>query len=215
MKKILYTAMLVCAIIFIFGCSKKKTVDEVEINNTEKVLQIVNEFKSFSAKAKVTYYLEDKEAEFTMLQDGTIDGRYKIEIIEPEGLVGNITYNDGASIYHINDKRSKQAYVSANDYPERVEILLSSFIDNYKNKTKEFSKIGEATEGQYIILEGVVDGETTYIAKEQLVLDSKTYKPIMLTIFKSNGEKFVTVEYLEVHYNPTFEVNYFTPIKNN
>ncbi|MFV0394460.1 MAG: hypothetical protein ACK5LC_08695, partial [Coprobacillaceae bacterium] len=74
-------------------------------------------------------------------------------IIEPEGLVGNTTYNDGESIYHINNTRSKQAYVSANDYPERVEIMLSSFMNNYRNKTKEFSKIGEATEGQYIVLD--------------------------------------------------------------
>ncbi len=215
MKKVILLALLLFTFIFITGCNKKNTVEEIEINNTDKILKIVNEFQSFSAKAKVTYFLKDSEVQFTMLQDGTVDGKYKIEIVEPESLLGNTTYNDGSNIYHINNNRSKQAYVSANDYPERVEILLSSFMVNFRDNTKEFSKIGEATEGQYIILEGVVEGETTYIAKEQLIINSNTYKPIMLNIFKSNGEKFVTVEYIEVQYNPRFEMNYFTPIKKN
>ncbi len=215
MKKIIVLALLVCTATFVFGCRKNTTTEVAEINKTEQVLQIVKEFEGFSARARVTYYLEEKEVVFTMLQDGTMDGKYRIELLEPEGLVGNVTYNDGTSIYHVNASRSKQAYVSANDYPERVEILLSSFVENYRNKTKDFSKIGETSDGQYIVLEGVIEGETTYIAKEQVVVDANTYKPIMLNIYKSNGEKFVTVEYIEVHYNPTFNPEYFTPIKSN
>ncbi len=215
MKKVFFSILIICTYIFICGCNIQRNGEEVEINKTEEVLQIVEEFTGFSAKAKVTYYIEGKEVIFTMLQDGTIDGKYRIELLEPEGLLGNVTYNDGESIYHVNVNRSKQAYVSANDYPERVEILLSSFIANYRENTKEFSKIGEATEGQYIVLEGVVDGSTTYLAKEQLIIDSITYKPIMLNIYSESGEKFVTIEYIEAHYNPTFEDAYFTPIKSN
>ncbi len=214
MKKIIFLMLLIYPVLLLSGCINT-TKNEEEINKTEEILKIVKDFEGFSAKAKVTYYLDEKEAQFTMLQEGTVDGKYRIEILEPEGLLGNTTYNDGESIYHINANRSKQAYISANDYPERVEILLSTFIENYRNKTKEFSKIGETSNGQYIVLEGVVEGTTTYIAKEQVIIDSNTYKPIMLNIYREDGEKFVTVEYIEVHYNPTFEVGYFTPIKSN
>ncbi len=215
MKKIIVLILIFCSVTFISSCRRSSLSEDVEVNKTEQVLQIIKDFEGFSAKARVTYYLEEHEVSFTMLQEGTLDGKYRIELLEPEGLVGNVTYNDGKSIYHVNANRSKQAYVSANDYPERVEILLSSFIDNYRNKTKDFSKIGESSDGLYIVLEGVIEGETTYIAKEQVVVDANTYKPIMLNIYKSSGEKFVTVEYIEVHYNPTFETEYFTPIKSN
>ncbi len=215
MKKIVFSLIVICVLVFIFGCSKNTQEEKVEENKTDKVLQIIEDFNGFSAKARVTYFIDGKEVNFTMLQDGTVDGKYKIEIIEPEGLGGNVTYNDGDNIYHVNTNRSKQAYVSLNDYPERVEILLSSFVNNYRNKTKSFSKIGEATEGQYILLEGVIDGQTSFISKEQLVIDSNTYKPIMMNIYTTSGDKYVTIEYLEVEYNPTFEETYFTPIKSN
>ncbi len=241
MNKAVFSIFVMCICIFLFGCSKQiDEQDKKEVNKTEDVVKLVNEFTGYSAKTKVTYYFNDNDIEnktikenktinenqitkenkttvqntFEMSQDGVIDGRYKIVLTAPEGLVGNTTIFDGNSIYHFNSKRSNQTYVSASEYPERVEILLTSFIDNYKNKTSEYSKIGELTSGQYIVLEGVIDGSNTYFAKEQLILDSATYKPLKLNIYTSSGEKFVEVEYLEFTYNPNFDEAYFTHSKN-
>ncbi len=215
MKKAIFSLFVMCICIFLFGCSKtnEKAVEEKEVNKTEEVIKLINDFNGFSAKVKVTYFIngvEPSENIFEMKQDGVIDGRYKIELTSPEGLVGNTTTFDGTSIYHTNAKRSKQTFVSANEYAERVEILLTSFIDNYKNKTSEYSKIGELTNGEYIVLEGVVDGSNAYFAKEQLIIDGLTYKPLKLNIYTSTGEKFVEVEYLEFVYNPTFDNTYFS-----
>ncbi len=215
MKKTIISIFVICSFIFLFGCStqNEEPVRE-EINKTDEVVKIINEFTGFSAKAKVTYFFNDNgtttENTFEMLQDGVMDGRYKIEVTAPEGLVGNVTLFDGESIYHSNPKRSNQTYVSANEYDERVEILLTSFIDNYKNKNNQYSKIGELTDGEYIVLEGVVDGANTYFAKEQLVINGTTYKPLKLNIYTSTGEKFVEVEYLEFTYNPVFNDTYFS-----
>ncbi len=215
MKKVILALFVVNISIFLFGCSKqKKEPVKEEVNKTEEVIKLVKEFNGFSAKTKVTYFLNNNstttENTFEMLQDGVIDGRYKIEVTAPEGLMGNVTLFDGESIYHSNAKRSNQTYVSANEYDERVEILLTSFIDNYKNKNNEYSKIGELTNGEFIVLEGVVDGSNAYFAKEQLILDGLTYKPLKLNIYSSTGEKFVEVEYLEFTYNPTFDATYFS-----
>lgn len=214
MKKILFSLLVMCFCLYIAGCAKQEKEPEVEeVNKTEEVVKLVNDFTGFNAKTKVTYFNGEEQNTFEMLQEGTVDGKYKIEITAPEGLVGNTTYNDGESIYNANSTRSSQILVSANDYPERVEILASSFIKNYRDKTKEFSKIGETTDGQYIVLEGVIDGSTTYMATEQLIIDINTYKPIKLDIYTSTGDKFVEIEYLEFNYNPQFEEGYFTPIK--
>ncbi len=217
MKKAFFSLFVMCICLVLFGCSKQKneTVEE-KVNKTDEVIELINDFTGYSAKVKVTYYLnatETSENTFEMKQDAVIDGRYKIELTAPEGLVGNTTTFDGTSIFHTNPNRSKLTYVSANEYPERVEILLTSFIDNYKNKTKEYSKIGELTNGEFIVLEGVVDGSNAYFAKEQLVIDGLTYKPLKLNIYTSSGEKFVEVEYLEFMYNPTFEETYFSQPK--
>ncbi len=212
-KGILLLLVMVC--IFLFGCSKEKEEPvKEEVNKTEEVIKLINEFKGFSAKTKVTYYFKNNdtttENTFEMMQEGVIDGRYKIEVTAPEGIAGNVTLFDGESIYHSNPKRSNQTYVSANEYDERVEILMTAFINNFKNKNNEYSKIGELTNGEYIVLEGVVDGSNTYFAKEQLILDGRTYKPLKLNIYNSTGEKFVEVEYLEFTYNPTFDDTYFS-----
>ncbi len=215
MKKVIFSICVMCFCLFLYGCEKQNEEPiKEEVNKTEEVIKLVNEFKGFSAKTKVTYYFNNNgtttENTFEMLQDGVIDGRYKIELTAPEGVVGNITLFDGKSIYHSNAKRSNQTYVSANEYNERVEILLTSFINNYKNVNNEYSKIGELTNGEYIVLEGVVNGSNTYFAKEQLILNGSTYKPLKLNIYTSTGEKFVEVEYLEFTYNPTFDDTYFS-----
>ncbi len=212
MKKIIISIFLICIAIFAVSCNEKIEEVEPEVNKTDEVLKYINNLQSYNAKVKVTYF-NDEPVEFEMIQDATKEGKYKIEIVQPDGLVGNISYNDGESIYQVNQNRSSKIYTSANDYPERVEILLTSFINNYVEKTKEFSKIGEHNNGEFIILEGVIDGSNTFFAKEQLVLDANTYTPIKLDIYNANGEKSVEVEYLEFNYNTTFEENYFTPIQ--
>lgn len=214
MKKAVFSLFVMFICIFLFGCSRQKDEEiEKEINKTEEIIKLINDFNGYSANVRVTYFLESSENSdntFEMKQDGLMDGRYKIELTAPEGLVGNTTTFDGTSIYHTNPTRSKQAYVSANEYPERVEILLTSFVANYKEKQNEYSKIGEISNGEYIVLEGIIDGSNAFFAKEQLILDGMTYKPLKLNIYTSRGEKFVEVEYNEFTYNPVFEDTYFS-----
>ncbi len=210
MKKIVILITLIFVTI-LSGCSKKE--EEIpEVNKTDEVLRYIKELKTFKAKVKVTYFTNTSEQVFEMTQEGDIDGRYKIEILKPENLAKNISMNDGESLYQINEQRAKKIYVSANDFPERVQILLTSFLNNYINNTDGFSKIGELNNGEIIILEGSIPGENTFFATEQLTLDGDTYAPIKLDIYKTDGSKFVEVEYLEFGYNPSFGENYFTPI---
>lgn len=211
MRRLIFSLLILC--IITIGCSSGNKEEKVEVNKTDEVIKLIEDFEGFTANCKVTYYYEDKDVTFEMIQNGTIRGEYKIEITAPETLIGNTTYNDGESIYIINTNKSNQMYVSANDYPQRVQILLSSFVDNYKNKTSDFSKILEENSSNLILLEGVIDGENSFFATEKLTLAGDTYKPIKLDIYTNEGEKIVEIEYLDFVYNPQFEANYFTPIQ--
>lgn len=213
-KYIFLLCALLITLLLLLGCGIKTNEEEKEkINKTDEVVKLLEDFNGFNAKVKVTYFLGEEEVIFEMLQDGTIDGKYKIEITSPEALLGNTTYCDGESIYNVNLNKSSQIYSSMNDYPQRIQILLSAFVDNYKNKTKEFSKIYEESASDVILLEGVIDGGNTYFATERLTINATTYKPIKLDIYTNEGEKIVEIEYLEFVYNPNFEENYFTPMQ--
>lgn len=213
MKKILIISMLLILSMFTYGC-KAGEEEVIEINKTEEALKYIKELNGFKAKARITYYTDSGEQTFEMIQEGTKDGKYKIEIISPENLVGNISINDGESLYQINENRSKQIYVSTNEYPERVQILITSFIRNFLENNMELSKIGELNNGELIILESTIKGENTYFATEQLTIDGNTYSPIKMDIYRVDTTKFVEVEYLEFSYNPSFSEGYFSPMIN-
>ncbi len=204
-KKIL---LLLVLILTLTSCNKLGTqkIDKEQAHRDahEKYMNL----SSYKGTAHVTYISNGKEMTFLTNQVANTQGQYRIELIEPENVAGSTTVSDGKTIYQFNERVSKDVYISNTESLERVEILLTSFLKNYK-QSDSVSVVSNFDEGLYTVLEANISGDHPLISSEKLWINNETLLPEKLVIFDKNNLESIKIEYVEFEYNPTIDNSIF------
>ncbi len=208
-KKILKSLILCLVLIFtLASCDKLGTTkiskEEAYENAHEKYMSL----EAYRAKAYVTYIANGKEVKFLTNQISNMNGQYRIELIEPENVAGSTTISDGKAIYQFNERVSKDVYISNTESLERIEILLTSFMKNYK-QSDNVSVVSNLDESLYTMLEAKIGGDHPLISLEKLWINNETLEPEKLVIYDKNNIETIRIEYIEFEFNPTLDQNLF------
>lgn len=206
-KRLVFLALIVAALFT--GCSGKTKEEKVDESAYGRIQKQLMNTTSYESEAAVKYISNKNSNEYETLQQCKITGEYRVEVVGPEKVAGNITIFDGTTISQFNKRISGKISVGSKESQERSEIFLTSFIKNYVKSHEVSVTAANMGEGKATVLEAVIPGEHPYLAKEKLWVDNKTLKPIQLVIYDPDGSERIVITYKTFTYNVSFEEEVF------
>ena len=203
MAAILMTALFAAA-----GCAGGAGKAETQ-NTYQKIQSILVNVQSYICEAAVEYKSNKGSNVYDTVQKCRITGEYRVEVVGPEKVAGNVTLSDSKTIYQFNKRVSGKIAVATKESQERSEIFFTSFIKNYM-KSNETSVSAAKVEGDpCTVLEALIPGSHPYLASEKLWIDNKTLKPVKLILYDPQGSERVIVTYKTFQYNVAIDDSEF------
>lgn len=173
------------------GCLAKQKASGV--NN------FFDDFKGYEAQVKVTLLKDSKPNVLKMTQKAQLKGTYEYTLEEPIHLKGLCVIYDGNTI--TQEHPSTGDKVICKPSQARQEMLLTSFIERYK-EAKEIKKGTIKQNGKNLVtIEIPIEGTYKYLAYEKLYLDEREQVPIQMLIYDEEGNITIQVDYESFKYN--------------
>ncbi|MCL2776345.1 MAG: hypothetical protein FWD71_23835 [Oscillospiraceae bacterium] len=202
-------ALALALVIVAGGCAKlSEVLKSKEENVSVKINSELNNLLSYRSEATVEYISNKGSNKYDTVQQCKSNGQYRIEVVGPDNVSGNITLSDGNTIYQYNTRINAKVSVAIKENQERSEIFLTSFIKNYAASASVSA--GSFSDGGCTVLEAKVPGTHPYLTTEKLWVDNATLAPVKLVIYDSDGNERVVVTYKTFEYNVPLDDNIFT-----
>jgi len=176
----------------------------------QKIHEKLANLQNFRARATVEYISNKGSNVYETLQHSRITGEYRIEVVGPERVAGNVTSSDGQTIFQFSTRVNGRITVLARETRERSEIFLTSFIRNYMGSQETSVSVANMGEGQFTVLEATIPGNHPYLATQKLWVNNETLLPAKMIIFDPNGTERVIVTYHSFEYNIELDEALFT-----
>ncbi len=199
LKKVLPIILM----LVISGCSKP-------ITGYKNVQDKLMAMESYVAEADITYINNKGEDKCKTLQYALNDGKYRIEVTEPSQQQGNVILYDGKMVWSYNPSVEQKVQVNAPDKPERYELILFSFIENYVKSQDVAVESASLDESLCTVLEAEIPGENKFLATEKLWLDNESMLPVKLVIYDTDGKERIIAQFSNFQYNCQIEQSKFT-----
>jgi outer membrane lipoprotein-sorting protein len=139
--------------------------------------------------------------------------KYRIEIIEPNGLKGQTTIYNGekAYIFHpqINTYLETQNFKSTTAYSS----FVGSFVEQFKNNGGARFNMEDFRGRPCFVLELPMEGKNPYRAVEKIWIDAEHILPVKAEILDKNKTVNVQVLYEKFEANPKLEETVFNTEK--
>jgi len=209
MKLYRLTAVLMITLLTAGGCMREKTNIETQ-NAYEKIQSIIVNVQTYMCEATVEYKSNKGSNVYDTIQKCRITGEYRVEVVGPEKVAGNITLSDGKTIYQFNTRISGKIAVATKESQERSEIFFTTFIKNYLQSNETSVSAAKIAEDTCTVLEAQIPGSHTYLASEKMWFDNKTLKPVKLIIYDPQGSERIIVSYKNFEYNVPIEDSNFS-----
>lgn len=191
MRKIILVMSILCCLC---GCGKVKGYASAQ----DKLMNM----QSYKAEVDISYISSESESTYTAVQTADNQGRYKLEVTSPENLKGSSILFDGKMIWQYNPNIEQKISINAEDKPERSELILFSFIENYVKST-DTTVTTAKTEGEpCTVLEADIEGAGKFIASEKLWIGNEDMLPKRLVIYDTDGNERIIVVFNSFEYDP-------------
>jgi len=195
------TAVLMTALFAVSGCAGIGATKADSQNTYQKMQAIFTNVRSYACEATVEYKSNKGSNVYDTTQKCKTTGEYRVEVVGPDNVSGNVTLSDGKTIYQYNKRISGKISVATKESQERSEIFFTSFIKNYL-KSAETSMSAAKVEGDpCTVFEALIPGTHPYLASEKLWIDNQTLKPVKLIIYDPQGSERIIVTYKTFDYN--------------
>ena len=212
-KKLAIGAVIITSLMAILagcGTSPEKTDIKVEPNVYAKIQKALTQMQSYRSSATVEYISNKGSNIYEVLQSCRATGEYRVEVVGPENVAGNVTISDGVTIYQFNQRIPGKVSVGVKENQERSEIFVTSFIQNYLNSHEVSVSVGSFGDGKCTVLEAIVPGDHPYLATEKLWVDNETLKPVKLYIYDPDGSERIVVTFHTFEYNVELDDELFS-----
>jgi outer membrane lipoprotein-sorting protein len=131
--------------------------------------------------------------------------KYRVEILAPKELEGQVTIYNGSSsyIYHPGINQ----YLVTENFSGSVEYnaFIGSFMDHIRKTDDIKVSIEKEGEKELIVLEFEVLEPNNYMRMEKLWIDAEAIVPIKAEIYGNDGKTTVSVGYNNFVYNPNLD----------
>ncbi len=201
MKKFL---LALAFIILLCGCSgRAKGYASVQ----DKLMNM----STYRADVEIAYISDKEESIYKAVETAQNDGRYKIVTYYPDNFKDNAILFDGEMIWQYNPNVEKKISVSSKDKPERSELILFSFMENYVKSTDTTVATMNAGGEECTVLEADIEGAGKFMASEKLWVDNESMSPVKLVIYDADGGERIRVTFSAFEYNCELAEDEFVP----
>ncbi|MBM7614263.1 LolA family protein [Alkaliphilus hydrothermalis] len=202
--KFLKTALVLILLFSLIAC--QTPTDEELYYKAQKKL---NEMEGYTTLAKIYVQRDAEEKEYIFQQTFQNPDKYRLEILAPENLKGNLTISNGKTAW-IKHPAINQVW-RMQDFEQSQEQLMfiGYFMRNLLNS--EDSRVErEMIEGKsYGVITTSLPGGSYYFYEQKLWIDLKTLVPSHLHIVDEKGKVRFRVLYEDFVYNPKLEDSLF------
>jgi len=208
MKKLFFLAMICAGALFFSACTAIQ--ERVDATTYERIHRQLMSMENFAAQATVTYISNNNTHTYETLQFARTTGEYRIEVTAPENVAGNTTVFDGNTISQFNPQIGGHVSQTTIESPERLEILLTSFVRNFITGQDASVMAAAMNDGTATtVLEAAMPGNHPYMSSQRLWMDNDTLKPVQLIIYDQNGTERIIVIFNAFEYNVDMGDNVF------
>lgn len=204
-RRIIYLVIIVCVVCTVLaGCRG----DNLE-RSFNKACQKLLKLEAYTCYVAMSVTNNRSTMEYKLKHSYMSPDKYRIEVLEPEGLKGQVTIHSskGTYIYHpgINQHLITENFSDSAEH----EAFVGSFISHIRSKEKlKVSK--ETVESKvYYILEFEVPKPNGYMNTEKMWIDAGETVPVKAEIYDKAGKITVLVNYTNFVYNPKLDVRDF------
>lgn len=190
-------------LVLLAGCGKKTGTEYKNIQ--EKLMSM----ESYSCNANISYINNKGEDNITASICAMKDGRYRFEATGPDTYRGNVIIFDGKMVWNCNPAAEQKVRVTSPDKPERYELILFSFLENYVNSMDTTVESASIDQSKCTVLEADIPGDNKFIAKEKLWVDNESMTPLRLVIYDDEGGERIRADIEDFQYNCSIDEDKF------
>ncbi|MDR2940748.1 MAG: hypothetical protein LBV08_10600 [Clostridiales bacterium] len=202
------TLAMIMMLFVLSACNSKRA--EAPQSTYEQIQKKLSGLQTYKSEATVKYVSNKDANEYNTLQHCKITGEYRVEVIGPQNVAGNVTLFDGQNIGQFNPKIGAELRLVKAEARDRSEIFLTSFIRNYFNSDETSVSVSNLGDTDCTVLEAVVPGGHPYLTNEKLWVDNDTKMPVRLVVYDPEGVERIVVTYKTFEYNIELEDSLFS-----
>lgn len=194
-RRVISMLIIVCVIFTGCGVFKQK-------QGFEEVNRRILKLEAYTCDVTMKVSNNKSTMEYNLRHYYKSPDKYRIEVLSPKELEGQVTIYNGSSsyIYHpgINQYLITENFSGSVDY----NTFIGSFINHIK-KTENIKAGNEKNgEKELIVLEFEVPEPSDYMRTEKLWIDAENAVPVKAEIYGNDGKTNVKVYYSNFIYNP-------------
>ncbi len=200
-KKVLIFIVLIIlflSIVFFIKNYYKNMIigNNISSKSTQEIVDNILNMKSYDSNITVKIISNKNENTYVINQANIGDKLFKQEILEPENIKGTVIIYDNGKLNIKNTKLNLNKLYEDYKYITNNQLLLKSFIDDYKNK-----EIANFDENEENIVLNVKTDVNKYIVYKTLIIDKSTGKPKELQVKDGSQNTLVYILYNRIEVN--------------
>ena len=200
-KKVLIFIVLIIlflSIVFFIKIYYKNMIigNNISSKSTQEIVDNILNMKSYDSNITVKIISNKNENTYVINQANIGDKLFKQEILEPENIKGTVIIYDNGKLNIKNTKLNLNKLYEDYKYITNNQLLLKSFIDDYKNK-----EIANFDENEENIVLNVKTDVNKYIVYKTLIIDKSTGKPKELQVKDGSQNTLVYILYNRIEVN--------------
>lgn len=206
--KLIKLLLGVCLLTTLIAC-QQPTDKEIYYRAQKKMAEL----ESYSCYAKIFVQGTDgEEKQYLFRQDFKAPNKYRIEVISPENLKGNLTISNGEAAWILHPGINQVWKMKSFEKSKEQMLFIGYFLQNLFS-TESASVTSEQLEGvRYIIIEAPIPGGSQYFDRQRLWIDTGNLEPYKLYIVDKEGVTRFRVLYEAFKYNPKLSDDLFYPM---
>lgn len=196
--------VLVALLLLLSGC-KQSTNEEIYY----KIQKKLNTIESYQCIAKIQVNNQGQETEYVFQQTFKAPNQYRLEVLAPEGLKGNLTIYNGKTAWLKHPSINQTWKIDNFQQSQEQLMFIGYFLKNYISSKESDYEVEEVEGEKYLVMETSIPGGNYYFASQKLWVRTKDALPLKLLIYDEKKNIRFKVYYSDFVYNPQLDDNIF------
>lgn len=205
-RRIICILIIICVVFTGCGVIKqKKSLEEVN----KRLLKL----KTYTCDVTMRVTNNKSTMEYKMKHFYKSPDKYRIEVLAPEELQGQVTIYNGhiSYIYHPGINQ----HLITEDFSDSVEYnsFAGSFMEHIGKADNIKISYEKYDEDECVVIEFEMPGPNRYMHIEKLWIDGSEIVPLKAEIYGSDGKTYIEIYYDSFVFNPKLEDGIFEIIQ--
>ncbi len=169
----------------------------------------ISEIEAYQCSAFIKVQRENEEKEYVFQQTFQYPDRYRLEVLAPEELKGNVTVSNGKTTWLYNPSINQYWRIEPFEQSQEQLMFIGYFMRNLF--ASEESTLEQRKEGErgHIGITTPLPGGGYYFQKQRLWIEEKSLTPHSLEIVDQEGMVRFKVNYEDFQFNPELDDEIF------